>query len=183
MLVNISCKSIQSRLKCPQDSFESKKSNPTVEMGSTSYIIPLRSESDEEYDPGPHTQPEPIAFRNKVAPSSPTKVQTEPTQSLQSRSPLFRAKSREYDGNDPPEIGTIPVGTTAANTTDMFIHSESGMAKLKRSIFSSNKSNSAGGSGSGTARPSKPNRSTSSSKSLNKSKRFKKFTQNGKSAE
>jgi len=157
---------------CLQDSFDSKTSNPTTEMGSTSYIIPLRSESDEEYEPPdlqPH--PEPTAFRNKVAPTLLTKIQTEPMQSVKSRSPLFRAKSREYDRNLAETVTTTANTTTAIttiNSTEMFIQNESGTAKMKRSIFS-NKSNSAGASGSDTTRPSRPNRS-SSAKSLKKSK-------------
>jgi len=133
-------------------------------MGSTSYIIPLRSESDEEYEPpGLQPQPEPIAFRNKVAPTLPTKIQAEPLPLVKSRSPLFRAKSREYDRNLSETETTITNAVTANTTTsstEMFIQNESGTAKLKRSIFS-NKSNSAGASGSGTTRPSRPNRSSS----------------------
>jgi len=160
------------KLVCLQDSIDSKTSNLTTDMGSTSYIIPLRSESDEEYEPPDfQPQPEPTAFRNKVAPTIPTKIQTESMPSVKSRSPLFRAKSREYDRNS-VETVTTTVNTTAAITTisstEMFIQNESGTAKMKRSIFS-NKSNSAGASGSGTTRLSKSNRS-SSAKSLKKSK-------------
>lgn len=157
---------------CLQDSFDSKSSNPTTEMGSTSYIIPLRSESDDEYEPPElQPQPEPTAFRNKVAPTLQTKIQAEPMPSVKSRSPLFRAKSREYDRNLSETVTTTANTTTAITTissTEMFIQNESGTAKMKRSIFS-NKSNSAGASGSGTTRPLKPNRS-SSAKSLKKSK-------------
>jgi hypothetical protein len=141
-----------------------------TEMGSTSYIIPLRSESDEEYEPPDlQPQPEPTAFRNKVAPTLPTKIQTESMPSVKSRSPLFRAKSREYDRNLVETVTTTANTTTTISSTEMFIQNESaGTAKMKRSIFS-NKSNSAGASGSGTTRLSKPNRS-SSAKSLKKSK-------------
>jgi len=155
---------------CLQDSFDSKTSNPMTEMGSTSYIIPLRSESDEEYEPPDvQLQPEPTAFRNKVAPALLTKIQTEPMPSVKSRSPLFRAKSREYDRNLAETVTTTANTTTSIttiNSTEMFIQNESGTAKMKRSIFS-NKSNSAGASGSGTTRPSKPNRSSSAKSSKN----------------
>ncbi|VVC36716.1 P-loop containing nucleoside triphosphate hydrolase,Small GTP-binding protein domain,Small GTPase [Cinara cedri] len=140
------------------DSFESKTSNPITEMGSTSYIIPLRSESDEDYDRESIPQLAPIIFKNKVAPTIPTEMQIEPMQSQinTSRSPLFRAKSREYD-KSLPETETI----SAIPSTELFIQNDPGTAKLKRSIFR-NKSNSAGASSnSTTGRPSKPNRSTS----------------------
>jgi len=153
---------------CLQDSFDSKTSNLTTEMGSTSYIIPLRSESDEEYEPPDvQPQPEPTAFRNKVAPTLLTKIQTEPMPSVKSRSPLFRAKSREYDRNLAETVRTTSNTTTSIttmNSTEMFIQNESGTAKIRRSIFS-NKSNSAGGSG--PTRPSKPNRSSSAKSSKN----------------
>ncbi|KAE9542588.1 hypothetical protein AGLY_002499 [Aphis glycines] len=166
------------------DSIDSKTSNLTTDMGSTSYIIPLRSESDEEYEPPDfQPQPEPTAFRNKVAPTIPTKIQTESMPSVKSRSPLFRAKSREYDRNS-VETVTTTANTTAAITTisstEMFIQNESaGTAKMKRSIFS-NKSNSAGASGSGTTRLSKSNRS-SSAKSLKKSESSNKQDDNHRS--
>ncbi|XP_025190689.1 ADP-ribosylation factor-like protein 13B [Melanaphis sacchari] len=159
------------------DSFDSKTSNLTTEMGSTSYIIPLRSESDEEYEP-PDLQPqsEPTAFRNKVAPTLPTKIQTESMPSVKSRSPLFRAKSKEYDKNLNENVTTT---TTAISSTEMFIQNESGTAKMKRSIFS-NKSNSAGASSSNTTRSSKPNRS-SSAKSLKKNESSNKQDDNHRS--
>ncbi|XP_027852462.1 ADP-ribosylation factor-like protein 13B [Aphis gossypii] len=165
------------------DSIDSKTSNLTTDMGSTSYIIPLRSESDEDYEPPDfQPQPEPTAFRNKVAPTIPTKIQTESMPSVKSRSPLFRAKSREYDRNS-VETVTTTANTTAAITTisstEMFIQNESGTAKMKRSIFS-NKSNSAGASGSGTTRLSKSNRS-SSAKSLKKSESSNKQDDNHRS--
>lgn len=141
-------------------------------MGSTSYIIPLRSESDEEVEQEPQPQPEKIAFRNKVAPTSPPKTHSEPTKLVQSRSPLFRAKSREYNRSAfETEISTTINATTVAviDSTEMFIRKEAGTAKMKRSMFS-NKSNSAGTSGNrSTSRPSKPSRSTSA-KSFKKSK-------------
>lgn len=135
-------------------------------MGSTSYIIPLRSESDEGYEPEPPPPLPPMIFRNKVAPTLPTTVQAEPMQLIQSRSPLFRAKSKEYDRN----LSQTEM-TTAINTSDiscsneMLIQNESSAAKIKRSIFS-NKSNSAGASS--AARSSKSYRS-SSAKSSKKS--------------
>lgn len=151
---------------CIQDSFESKTSNPTAEMGSTSYIIPLRSESDVEDDTEPEPLPLPPAvFRNKVTPISLTTVQTEQMRSVQSRSPLFRAKSREYDRSLSDTENHIALATTAIDSTEMFVHNESGTAKIKRSIFS-NKSNSASASGSSARRPIKPNRSTSAKSSM-----------------
>jgi len=142
-----------------------------AEMGSTSYIIPLRSESDEEYEPI-ESQPETIAFQNRVAPASTPETNAVPIRSIQSRSPLFRAKSREYDKSLSETSETTAAITTVVNTTisstEMFIHNESGTAKIKRSIFG-NKSNSAGTSASGSTRPSKLKRSTSA-KSTRKSK-------------
>lgn len=133
-------------------------------MGSTSYIIPLRSESDEEYEPPEPLPPlEPIAFRNKVTPISATKTQAEPMRLIHSRSPLFRAKSREYDRTS-SETGSVSATTTAENC----VHNESTTAKMKRSIFS-NKSNSAGASSTSSSVPSKPKRSYSA-KSLKKGK-------------
>lgn len=140
-------------------------------MGSTSYIIPLRSESDEEYEPTePQPQPEPVAFRNKVTPTSMMITQAEVIRSIQSRSPLFRAKSREYDRST-SETRSVSAATTATTTicsAEKYINNESGTAKMKRSIFS-NKSNSAGASSTGSTVPSKPNRSYSA-KSLKKGK-------------
>lgn len=130
-----------------------------AEMGSTSYIIPLRSESDEEYEPAePQLQPEPVAFRNKVTPTSTMITQAEVVRTIQSRSPLFRAKSREYDRSTSE---TRPV--SAATTTEKHINKESSTAKMKRSIFS-NKSNS-GASSAGSTVPSKPHRSYSAKSS------------------
>lgn len=152
-------------LTCLQDSFESKTSNPTAEMGSMSYIIPLRSESDEDFEPEPQPHSEPtIAFKNKVAPtSSSTMLQDKPTakESVQSRSPLFRAKSREFDQSlsGTETATTIPITTDATIIRSTEIRSDSGTAKKKRSMFS-NKSNSAGTNGS-AGRPVKPNRSIS----------------------
>lgn len=148
-----------------QDSFESKTSNATTEMGSTSYIIPLRSESDEDYGREPLPQLEPIIFKNKVAPTLPSETQTEPTRPRpnQSRSPLFRAKSREYDKSSP---GTERVAAVRS-TEELLIQNESGTAKIKRSIFRL-KSNSAGG---GTAgRQSKSSDRATSAKPSKKSK-------------
>jgi hypothetical protein len=139
-------------------------------MGSTSYIIPLRSESEEEDDTEPEPLPAPPVFRNKVTPIlevSPTKEQTEPMRLVQSRSPLFRAKSKEYDRSLSDTENPIVLSTTAMESTETFIHNESGTAKIKRSLFS-NKSNSASVSGSGERRPVKPNRSISA-KSLKRS--------------
>lgn len=134
-------------------------------MGSTSYIIPLRSESDEEDDTEPEPLPPPPVFRNKVTPISPTEVQAaEPIRLVQSRSPLFRAKSREYDRSLSDTENHITVATNAVDSTEMFIQNESGTAKIKRSLFS-NKSNSASASGSDARRPIKPNRSISAKSS------------------
>lgn len=148
-----------------QDSFESKTSNPTAEMGSMSYIIPLRSESDEDFEPDPQPHPEPtVAFKNKVTPSlSSTILQDKPTakELVQSRSPLFRAKSREFDRSlsETETPITVPTTTNATVINSTEIRSDSGTAKKKRSMFS-NKSNSAGTSSS-AGRPTKPNRSIS----------------------
>lgn len=156
---------------CAQDSFESKTSNAAAtDMGSTSYIIPLRSESDEDYEPLAQPQPEQVAFRNRVAPTLQPAARPEPiARSVKSRSPLFRAKSGDRDDGSPESAtGPATTGRAAASSTGAIVHSESNAAaKMKRSIFG-NKSNSAGASGSaGTAvdrRPSKPSRSTSSAK-------------------
>lgn len=151
-----------------QDSFESKTSNAAAtEMGSTSYIIPLRSESDEDYEPLPQPHAEPVAFRNRVAPTQPA-VRPEPiTRLVKSRSPLFRAKSGDHDDGSPESAKGPATGHAATSLTGAIVNSESNAAaKMKRSIFS-NKSNSAGASGGeGTVdrRPSKPSRSTSSAK-------------------
>lgn len=132
-------------------------------MGSTSYIIPLRSESDEEYEPEPPPPLPPMIFRNKVAP---TTMQAEPMRLIQSRSPLFRAKSKEYDRNLSETEMATPTNTSAIScSNEMLIQNESSAAKIKRSIFS-NKSNSAGASS--AARSSKSYRS-SSAKSSKKS--------------
>lgn len=139
-------------------------------MGSTSYIIPLRSESDEEDDTEPEPLPAPPVFRNKVTPIlelSPSKTQTEPTRLVQSRSPLFRAKSREYDRSLSDTENHIALATTVIDSNETFVHNELSMAKIKRSLFS-NKSNSASVSGSAERRPVKPNRSISA-KSLKRS--------------
>lgn len=142
-------------------------------MGSTSYIIPLRSESDEENERSESLpQPATIAFRNKITPTSPTQTQTEKGP-VRSRSPLFRAKSDREDRSAETEMAAVTVvdGLMAENDSDA--------AKTKRSAFS-NKSNSAGtsnscnNSGSGTAPvqppPLKPNRSHSGAKSSKKRK-------------
>lgn len=155
-----------------QDSFESKTSNRISEMGSTSYIIPLRSESDEEVEEEPLPQPEKISFRNKVAPTSPFETQLEP-KLVRSRSPLFRAKSREYERSEfETEINSTTTmhtttGVSVIDSTEMFIRKETETAKMKRSIFS-NKSNSASTSGNrNSSRPSKPSRSSSAKMSKN----------------
>lgn len=133
-------------------------------MGSTSYIIPLRSESDEGYEPETPPPLPPMIFRNKVAPTSPTTVQPEPMSLIQSRSPLFRAKSKEYDRNVSETEMTTTINTAISCSNEMLIQNDS-TAKIKRSIFS-NKSNSAGASS--AARSSKSYRS-SSAKSSKKS--------------
>lgn len=140
-------------------------------MGSTSYIIPLRSESDEDAEREPIPQLEPIIFKNKVAPKSSPEIHTEPVQPRinQSRSPLFRAKSKEYDTS----LSETETTTACHPPTELFIKTqESGAAKIKRSIFR-NKSNSAGASivpaSSGITGLQKPNRSTSA-KTLKRSK-------------
>lgn len=138
-------------------------------MGSTCYIIPLRSESDEENEetrPQP-TEPVTIAFRNKIAPTSPTQTRTGPARS---RSPLFRAKSSVYDRSCPPETETV--GASVADGPD---GNNSDVAKIKRSAFS-DKSNSAGASISGhrtssVQPPSNPDRSYGT-KSSKKSERL-----------
>jgi len=148
----------------------------TSEMGSTSYIIPLRSESDEENEvletrPRP-TEPVTVAFRNKITPTSPTQTQIEPV--VRSRSPLFRAKSSEYDRSCPS--GTEMVGgVTVAADSDK---KDFDAAKMKRSAFS-DKSNSTVGvsnnsydsSGPGIASIQSPLKSSrsQSAKSSNKS--------------
>lgn len=166
-----------------QDSIESKSSCPrTAEMtGSTSYIIPLRSESDEEYEPPeplkPYTRPG-GAFQNKVSPADPktpphTEIMLQPARLVQSRSPLFRARSREYDreragpSESPAGSAAAPMAVADTSSTEMFIRNESaGTAKTRRSLFS-NKSKSAG---SGTIRSQSTHGRPNSTKSSKKSK-------------
>lgn len=165
-----------------QDSFESKTSSnmsaaaaaAATEMGSTSYIIPLRSESDDgEYEPPPALPPYagPVSFRNKVAPLPQDCQQDAPRQSehgapgpaVKSRSPLFRAKSRGgYDGDGRPETAVGP-----AEEAD--VHGEpTAAARAKRSVFR-NKSNSAGGVSGADRRPPVPDDRSTGVKSLDKS--------------
>ncbi|XP_050525234.1 ADP-ribosylation factor-like protein 13B isoform X2 [Daktulosphaira vitifoliae] len=119
------------------DSFESKLQNHSDGFGSTSFIIPLREEP---------TDPAAIAFRNKVGPivSSSRSVQEHESNRQQiSRSPLFRARSKEFE-NDviKKSIGVKPEPNMNTKETEKFIRKESISAKLKRSMFS--RSSSAG---------------------------------------
>ncbi|XP_050421581.1 ADP-ribosylation factor-like protein 13B [Adelges cooleyi] len=138
------------------DSFESKTQNPAEDMGSTSFIIPLREETPE---------PAPVAFRNKVKPAV---VQSASARSPEpgprpgrSRSPLFRALSKESErGQGEASTSSLHVAPAVVGS-DRLPKEESFTAKMKRSVFS--RSNSAGGKSSTSV-----HRRPSSARSLKK---------------